>query len=555
MASSTRTALVVLCALALGVTLMPATSGAQEPGDGGVTAARVRGEHRFETAARIAALTFEQADVAVLVTGQDFPDALAGSYAAGLLAGPILLTEGDSVPPATLGALGDLGVDTVVILGGTAVVGEQVEQLLADEGYATQRIAGETRYHTAAEVARRYGGPDSPTQLLEGDRTALLASGERFPDALAAGPLAAKAHLPLLLTRHGRTVPIVGETLAELGIERLLVIGGDAAVSDAVVAAYRNQGYAVERLAGSTRGDTATVVADHAIGRFAGFSEQLMLLARGDDFPDALTASVYGAHAGAPITLSATPHTLGGATAGWLAARCPGVDVVRALGGTGAVSGATLDAAVAAAQRCLRPDQEVSRFSTPLLGIPDRTHNLHLAADYIDGDVIPAGATYSLNRDGTGPRTRARGFREVEGGCIGAGGAAVDCVGGGVSQMGTTFMNAAWFAGIALEEFRQHSLYFQRYPVCHEATLSYGTLDVVVRNNSPYDILIDAFYDDTIVGVRFLSRPWASVDSWEQPENPPSSGSFTSQCGRTITYPDGTSTTESYTWTYEGTGF
>ena len=550
-----RSAAAVIAAAAVLLTLLPTTPvDAQQAGDGGVTAARVKGVQRFETAARIASLTYDDVDVAVLVTGLDFPDALAGSYAAGLLAGPILLTEGDSVPPSTLETLADLTVDTVVILGGTGVINEEVEQSLADNGYATQRIAGETRYHTAAEVARRYGGPESPTQLLEGDRTAILASGERFPDALAAGPLAAKAHLPLLLTPHGRTVPVVGQTLAELGIQRILVIGGSAAVSPEVVQTYRNQGYTVERLAGATRGDTATVVADHAIGRFIGFSPSLLLLARGDAFPDALAASVHGAMSGAPIVLSATPHTLGGATEGWLAARCPDIDVLRALGGAGAVAPSTLDSAVSAAERCIRPDQEISRFTTPLLGIPDRTHNLHLAADYIDGDVIASGATYSLNHDGTGRRTRARGFREVEDGCIGAGGEAVDCVGGGVSQMGTTFMNAAWFAGIEFVEFRQHSLYFSRYPVCHEATLSWGSLDVVVHNNSPYDIVIDSFYNNEHVGVRFLSQPWASVESWAEPQNPPS-GAFTSSCGRTITYPDGTSDTESYTWTYEGTGF
>jgi vancomycin resistance protein YoaR len=131
----------------------------------------------------------------------------------------------------------------------------------------------------------------------------------------------------------------------------------------------------------------------------------------------------------------------------------------------------------------------------------------------------------------------------------------VDCVGGGVSQLGTTFMNTAWFTGVQLPEFRQHSIYFPRYPVCHEATLSDGFLDVVVRNDSPHDIVIDAFYTDEAIGIRFLSSPWAQVDSWAEPQPPPSSGSFTSECGRTITYPDGTSRTETYTWTYEDTGF
>lgn len=199
--------------------------------------------------------------------------------------------------------------------------------------------------------------------------------------------------------------------------------------------------------------------------------------------------------------------------------------------------------------------QEVARFSTFLPPNPDRTHNIHLAADYMQGDVIAAGATYSLNHDGIGERTTARGFRLVENGCIGTEGEPVDCVGGGTSQMATTFMNVAWFTGVELVEFRQHTIYFPRYPVCHEATLSWGSLDVVVHNNSPHDIVVDTFYDEGVIGVRFLSQEWAQVESWVEPAEPPASGPFASSCGRTITYPDGTTDTESYQWSYDGVGF
>lgn len=543
--------LVLLWVATLGLALLPTTVEAQS-GEGGVTPARVAGTDRFETAARIANLTYDQADVAVVVTGRKFPDALAASYIARLLAGPILLVEPDGVPPSTLATLEDLGVQTVMILGGTGAVGDEVEQQLQAEGYALERVAGENRYETAAAVATRYGAQHVGT--LDGDRTAILATGWNFPDALSGGPLAARANLPLLLTPQSGTLPVVDKALADLGIERVVILGGPNAVSHAVAQSYQNKGYTVERLAGDDRLETAAVVADNAISRF-GFSEENVLLARGDEFPDALTASVHGAAVAAPIVLTRTPDVLGGPSEAWLGAHCPNIGVIRALGGPGAVAESTLGAAIHAAEQCLGAPQEVGRFTTPLpQPNPDRTHNIHLAADYIDGDVIASGASYSLNQ-GIGRRTTARGFREVQNGCIGAGGEAVDCVGGGVSQMGTTFMNAAWFTGIELVEFRQHTIYFPRYPVCHEATLSYGTLDVVVHNNSPYDIVIDTFYNNEHVGVRYLSQPWAEVESWAEPQPPPSSGGFTSSCGRTITYPDGTSTTESYSWTYDDTGF
>lgn len=51
--------------------------------------------------------------------------------------------------------------------------------------------------------------------------------------------------------------------------------------------------------------------------------------------------------------------------------------------------------------------------------------------------------------------------------------------------MGTTFLNAAWFASIELVDFRQHTIYFERYPMCRQATLARNLLDVVVVNDTP----------------------------------------------------------------------
>ncbi len=198
----------------------------------------------------------------------------------------------------------------------------------------------------------------------------------------------------------------------------------------------------------------------------------------------------------------------------------------------------------------LRERQVVSSFTTDFTapGQP-RNQNIQLAADYIDGDVIAPGETYSLNQ-GIGQRTAARGF--VENGFIDDGDV-ISVVGGGVSQMGTTFLNAAWFAGIQIDAFRPHSIYFPRYPMCREATLIFNTLDVVVTNDSPHPITILTDHDATSVTVSFVSRPWAEVDSFIgatfDVEGP--GGAFSVRCGRTMTYPDGTTSSDSHVWRYD----
>ncbi len=195
-------------------------------------------------------------------------------------------------------------------------------------------------------------------------------------------------------------------------------------------------------------------------------------------------------------------------------------------------------------------EQEVSSFTTPLTPGQPRNTNLQRAASLLDGALILPGERFSLN-EGIGPRTAERGF--VENGFIDDG-ELISVVGGGVSQMGTTFMNAAWFAGIRLVTFQPHSLYFARYPMGREATLSWNTIDVVVENDSPYGILVASEADDQSVTVSFWSSPWAEVttetgDPYDVVPGAVRNG-FTVDFERTITYPDGTSTTETYTHRY-----
>jgi hypothetical protein len=193
--------------------------------------------------------------------------------------------------------------------------------------------------------------------------------------------------------------------------------------------------------------------------------------------------------------------------------------------------------------------QVVGSSTTPLVPGQPRNANIRLAADLIDGDVIRAGESYSLNQ-GIGPRTTGRGFQPN--GYIDEDGDVISVTGGGVSQMGTTFLNAAWFAGIALDEFRPHTIWFERYPMCREATLAWNVLDVVVTNDTPFDLTIRTGHAGSSVTVMLVGVPWAEVDSWiGEPFNTGAPGGpFSVRCGRTVTRTDGATTSESWSWRY-----
>ena len=195
---------------------------------------------------------------------------------------------------------------------------------------ASRRLAGADRYATAAAVAR--------DGFAGGAETAVLATGEAFPDALAGGALAAAGGHPLLLTRSDGLPEPTAAALAELGVTRAVVLGGTNAVSDEVATALESRGITVERLAGDDRyataaeaaadaADTAEVEAPDGVRR--------AFVAAGRDFPDALAASSPAGQLAAPVLLTEADE-LPAATRAWL--ESADLDEVVVVGGTAAVS-------------------------------------------------------------------------------------------------------------------------------------------------------------------------------------------------------------------------
>ncbi len=151
--------------------------------------------------------------------------------------------------------------------------------------------------------------------------------------------------------------------------------------------------------------------------------------------------------------------------------------------------------------RALRITELVSAFSTPYNCCEARVTNIQRAADILDGTIIAAGGTFSLN-DALGPRTLDRGF--VEAPQIAAG-RLEDAVGGGVSQVSTTIYNAAFFAGLELVAHTPHQFYISRYPEGREATLSLGGPELIFVNDWDAAILISAQAGSNDVTIRFFS--------------------------------------------------
>lgn len=301
-----RTGIVFILALVAGLL---APLGAPLGGPAGATPdfafERIAGKDRFDTA-RVISGQQGRSNTVVLARGDVFADALSGTYLAGINDAPILLTRSDGLPAETDQAINDAGATRVIILGGVNAVTPAVEAHLRAKGLAVERVGGVDRYETSA-LAARHGGP-AVLGTSDGLRTAIVASGANFPDALSGGPVSYAKKFPTLLTTPGAASPALLAAIDALGIRQVIIIGGPTAVAAGVESTLRGRGLNVNRLFGQDRSGTSVAVARIAVERF-GFRPTHLNVARGDDFADALSFTTHAgrdSRAGGPTALHLT---------------------------------------------------------------------------------------------------------------------------------------------------------------------------------------------------------------------------------------------------------
>jgi hypothetical protein len=154
------------------------------------------------------------------------------------------------------------------------------------------------------------------------------------------------------------------------------------------------------------------------------------------------------------------------------------------------------------------PTHLLGTFTTYFTAGAARNDNIRLLADTIDDRLLAPGEEFSINAT-SGPRRCEDGY--VLAGAIIRGELVPTC-GGGVSQLGTTVYNAAFFAGVPILEWQPHSYFISRYPPGREATLNYGTIDVRFVNATKGWLLLRTAHTDTSVSVSLYGVPaWAEV--------------------------------------------
>ena len=116
----------------------------------------------------------------------------------------------------------------------------------------------------------------------------------------------------------------------------------------------------------------------------------------------------------------------------------------------------------------------------------DRTTNLQLAANKINGTVLMPGETFSYNKV-VGERTIAAGYKEAP---IYVSGEVVDGLGGGICQITSTLYNAVVYANLEVTQRSNHQFVPSYVSASRDATVVYGSIDFQFKNNRNYPIKI-----------------------------------------------------------------
>ncbi len=287
------------------------------------------GTNRYETAVKVAKENAKIEDVAlngniVLVNGNALVDGLAAAPLAASVVNkignvpfdgyvaPILLTETNSLPKATLQymkelvkhqTVGSLDQVTVYLVGGEAVISQNVVNQLKSIGVRVVRAGGEDREATSLAVAK----------LMENDndvdvKNAFIVGADGEADAMSIASVAAQKKQPIIVeSRKGLSDSTVDYLKGGkfVSAKSATIIGGETVVSGETEVKLKEEKVSVDRVAGSNRKATNAKVID----RFASNYIQRVVLSKDgqtnkSELIDALTATSLAVKDNAPIVLA-----------------------------------------------------------------------------------------------------------------------------------------------------------------------------------------------------------------------------------------------------------
>ncbi|MBR5806846.1 MAG: cell wall-binding repeat-containing protein [Oscillospiraceae bacterium] len=289
---------------------------------------RVKGKTRYETSFAIAKeikakMGVDKFDTIIIASGENFADALAGSYLAKVKGAPILMASGKDANIADIKAFVQSNLKSggmVYILGGTAAVNQKTEDTLKGvSGVSVKRLKGKNRYLTNIEILKEAGVTSEDI---------LVATGANFADSLSASAVGKPI---LLVNGKGGLSQEQINYLNRLSTDNLYIIGGTGAVGANYETELARYGK-VERIKGASRHETSVAIANKFFT-----NPSSAVVADAWNFPDGLCGGPLAMTMDAPLILTKS----GNHNAAKAYVQANGIKNGAVLGGTARIDDAT----------------------------------------------------------------------------------------------------------------------------------------------------------------------------------------------------------------------
>ena len=253
---------------------------------------RISGENRVQTAIEVSKKMFKEGTNKVVLANQDnYSDVLTAAPFAKANNASLLYVSSNSISKEVMSEIARLKAKEITIIGGEKSVDEGLKKELEKRNFKVDRLSGADRYKTSAQIAAK---------LIDGKTTTLeIASGENYADALSLNNAAEKDKAPILLVRVNAIDKSVEDVIKSSKASLINIAGGEKSVSESTKANIKKiSNVTVNRIGGADRYETSILLA-----KYSG-AKEVVVVASGEDFADALVAAPFSAQQKGAILLT-----------------------------------------------------------------------------------------------------------------------------------------------------------------------------------------------------------------------------------------------------------
>ena len=253
---------------------------------------RISGVDREQTAIEVSKKMFKDGtNKVVLANKNNYSDVLTAAPFAKANNASLLYISSNSISKEVMSEIARLKAKEITIIGGEKSVNEGLKKELEKRNFKVDRLSGADRYKTSAQIAAK---------LIDGKTTTLeIASGENYADALSLNNAAEKDKAPILLVRVNAIDKSVEDVIKSSKASLINIAGREKSVSENTKANIKKISKAtINRIGGANRYETSILLA-----KYSG-AKEVVVVASGADFADALVAAPFSAQQNGAILLT-----------------------------------------------------------------------------------------------------------------------------------------------------------------------------------------------------------------------------------------------------------